>query len=483
MISATVGLLLREKREEQHKTIEQVTKATHIRPHYLLAMEAGDFSAIPSQAQAKGFLRAYAEYLGLKVEPLFAELEGRAAGAPLSAAEAPEDEPPAEAENASNAPLSPLTSASPAAPPRSEAPEPLGQPGSAEAPAPAKKKAAGRPAPPGASGADAPIQNAPPHPTPRRLTIFQQIGQTLQKQREVLGLSLDDVERHTHLRSHYLQALEDGDMSRLPSPVQGRGMLNNYAVFLGMDPEPLLLRFAEGLQARHSASRSSAGEKRPAKVRRKSILPPGLRRMFSADLLIGLALVAFLLVFVGWLTLRIFTQSSASQAGVTATAPSIVDVLLASPTPTLTPTLLPAAPTAPVLPTQNILVEGDPAATPAPMQEGELTPAAEGGVQIVINVSQRSWMRVTVDGKVEFEGRVVGGSVYNFAGAEQVQLLTGNGAGLRVVYNGFDLGVLGTYGQIIDRIFTPTGITEPTPTAAPTLETSAEPTTAPTPQP
>ncbi len=60
---------------------------------------------------------------------------------------------------------------------------------------------------------------------------------------------MDEIEQHTHVRKHYLQALELGDFDHLPSSVQTRGMLNNYARFLDMDVDAILLQFAEGLQA------------------------------------------------------------------------------------------------------------------------------------------------------------------------------------------------------------------------------------------
>jgi cytoskeletal protein RodZ len=78
--------------------------------------------------------------------------------------------------------------------------------------------------------------------------IFSEIGQTLQHQREILGLSIDDVERYTHIRAHYIQALEIGNLEGLPSPVQGRGMLKNYAHFLGLDYDQLIACFADGLR-------------------------------------------------------------------------------------------------------------------------------------------------------------------------------------------------------------------------------------------
>ena len=44
--------------------------------------------------------------------------------------------------------------------------------------------------------------------------------------------------------------MEKGHLDDLPSPVQGRGMISNYANFLNLDGESVLLRFAEGLQLR-----------------------------------------------------------------------------------------------------------------------------------------------------------------------------------------------------------------------------------------
>jgi hypothetical protein len=77
-------------------------------------------------------------------------------------------------------------------------------------------------------------------------------------------------------------------------------------------------------------------------------------------------------------------------------------------------------------------------------------------------------MRVTVDGEIEFEGRVLPGSAYAFAGIAQVDLLTGNGAALQLFFGDQDLGVLGVYGEVVFRAFTPEGLVLPTPTMTPT---------------
>ena len=90
--------------------------------------------------------------------------------------------------------------------------------------------------------------------------IFKKIGNILLTQREALGITLEEVERHTHLKMHYLKYLEAGEFDNLPSPVQGKGMLNNYARFLELDSEQVLLLFADALQIRREELNPNANE-------------------------------------------------------------------------------------------------------------------------------------------------------------------------------------------------------------------------------
>src|SRR5690606_21627306 len=60
-----IGELLRRRREELGLSLRDAQTATKIRWRYLEALERGDDSVIPGYVYAKGFLRTYAEYLGL----------------------------------------------------------------------------------------------------------------------------------------------------------------------------------------------------------------------------------------------------------------------------------------------------------------------------------------------------------------------------------------------------------------------------------
>jgi len=228
-------------------------------------------------------------------------------------------------------------------------------------------------------------------------------------------------------------------------------MLSNYATFLDLDVDVLLLRYADALQARHR-------EKNPQKPARKPGQPivgnvPSLRGFIAGDMIFGVGMVVLLVGFSIWGINRVMMIQSLQE--VHPTAPSISDMLLASPDPSLiTPTAtlalvesFPEATVTIVIPTQNLNVD----------------------VQVNLVAVERTFMRVVVDGEEVFNGRVVPGTAYPFEAEDQIEVLVGSGAAIRIVYNGRDMGLLGGLGQVInniylaDEIITPTA--QPTPTA------------------
>ncbi len=60
-----IGNSLREARLRQEIEIPEAERATKIRSKYLRALEDEQFELLPAQTYVKGFLRSYAEYLGL----------------------------------------------------------------------------------------------------------------------------------------------------------------------------------------------------------------------------------------------------------------------------------------------------------------------------------------------------------------------------------------------------------------------------------
>ena len=73
---SSIGNILRTERETQGRTLTEVSKAVYIKTKYLSALEEENFAAIPGEVYVKGFIRAYASYLGVDGEELVAQYDG-----------------------------------------------------------------------------------------------------------------------------------------------------------------------------------------------------------------------------------------------------------------------------------------------------------------------------------------------------------------------------------------------------------------------
>ncbi len=171
-------------------------------------------------------------------------------------------------------------------------------------------------------------------------------------------------------------------------------MLANYAGFLSMDVDAILLEYADGLQKRRLETVAISPQKQAA----KEISPTRLRlkNFFSLDLLVITAIFLIFAGFVIWGVNRIL--STDSPVASPTDLPDVSDILLATATPT--PDLME---TLEVSETIEITegeggVETTPVATSAPNNSA---------IAIVVIPIQNAWIRVTSDGEVVYEGRVL----------------------------------------------------------------------------
>jgi cytoskeleton protein RodZ len=514
----TIGQKLKRAREHQHLTLDKASDSTRIRVQYLQALESDDLSAMPSPVQARGFLRNYAEYLGLDIDQLLDELRSEQNMSdqiigPADLTDQPHDQI---SESLPAQEVAPLTAQQPDSISQTESqleatpekavrrgrkkvePEPIIelQPSIIEEPIvsielesvvgesiESQSQETSQPpditenlwqtwlnrlssviqtrAKPEVLDSEQLEESQPSEEQPSEQSavldnlestqIFKEIGAELRKRRELLSLHLDEVERNTHVKEHYLEALENGAMNDLPSTVQTRGMLSNYATFLDLDVDAVLLRYADALQARHREKNPQRSARKPGEPIVANI--PSFRSFIAGDMIFGVGMAVLLIGFSIWGVNRVMMIQSLRE--VQPTAPSISDVLLASPDPSLiTPTatlaqiesILEATVTI-VIPTQNLNVN----------------------VQVNLVAVERTFMRVVVDGKEVFNGRVVPGTAYPFEAENQVEVLVGSGAAIRIVYNGRDLGLLGGLGQVVNNIYLANEIITPTMQPTPTI--------------
>lgn len=68
----TVGVFLKETRQRKGWTLAYIEQATKIRLKFLEAIERDDYTKLPSLSYAKGFVKNYAEFLGLNSRHILA---------------------------------------------------------------------------------------------------------------------------------------------------------------------------------------------------------------------------------------------------------------------------------------------------------------------------------------------------------------------------------------------------------------------------
>ena len=68
-----VGYTLRQERERQNLSIEDIEQGTSIRALYIEAIEAGEYDKLPGTVYTKGFIKNYAKFLGMDADSVVKE--------------------------------------------------------------------------------------------------------------------------------------------------------------------------------------------------------------------------------------------------------------------------------------------------------------------------------------------------------------------------------------------------------------------------
>ncbi|MGV7210229.1 helix-turn-helix domain-containing protein [Oxalobacteraceae bacterium A2-2] len=83
--AATPGAQLAAQRQAMGLSVEQIADQLKLAPRQVVALEAGDYAALPNMAVTRGFVRAYAKVVKLDPAPLVAMVEAQSPGTPALA--------------------------------------------------------------------------------------------------------------------------------------------------------------------------------------------------------------------------------------------------------------------------------------------------------------------------------------------------------------------------------------------------------------
>ncbi|AFY74556.1 hypothetical protein Syn7502_02593 [Synechococcus sp. PCC 7502] len=253
-----------------------------------------------------------------------------------------------------------------------------------------------------------------------------EIGSQLKRIREQKKISLQKINQITLISQRHLQAIEEGNISRLPEPVYIQGFIRKYGNVLGVS------QIAEQFPLVNSVPKSSwfkSSELRPLHLYLIYIV------VISAS--IG-ALSNVLNPNANYNTISDSEVQLSNAAKLNSNPPSgsIFNQLIPKSNSTLIQPLLNKS--QPLLPQQK-------------------------PVNVGVAMKGESWMRVEVDGEVKFEGILSEGSSKTWTANKNITLRAGNAAAVLLVFNNYPPQALGQAGEVVqktfDSNFKPTNIT------------------------
>ncbi len=290
---------------------------------------------------------------------------------------------------------------------------------------------------------------------------MSELGRLLAEARAAKKLSLAETEAVTRIRQKYLDALERGDYAALLRGVIARGFLRSYARFLGLDEADALRRYSQ--ESGDASEEIAIAE--PGKPRLVDYRPIEVALMDSQRglgwLRWAVAAVVVLAVAGGlwWLLGRNANWNPLAAFGPAPTPIATATALPTRPMPTPTPPPPPTAPPIVATPTSDLLTLPTPTVPPTltSTPRPTATPEVVGRIVMTAKITQRAWLRVTVDGKEALAENLEAGQTRTWEASQAMTILTGNAGGVVLTLNNQELGAMGGIVQVVERTWVVVG--------------------------
>ena len=255
-------------------------------------------------------------------------------------------------------------------------------------------------------------------------------GERLKREREMRGVSLEEIAESTKIGKRNLLALETEEFDKLPGGIFNKGFVRAYAKYLGLDEDQAVTDFlaaenaastgirlaVEPVPATEANGSNGDAARKTRKERSKELEAIAARR--EADrknnpplnpsntgnrVWVAFAVLCLVAALGGW------WKYSHPTVETVAARPAVV---------------APPVAKAPATPVPTV---ADPAPVPAP----EL----DGLAHLKVRAIQDSWIQVKADGKVVLDG-VLDATTEKTFSAKELIFKTGNAGGVEVTYNG-----------------------------------------------
>lgn len=245
----------------------------------------------------------------------------------------------------------------------------------------------------------------------RAKSSSETLGERLRRAREKAGFSVEDVAKRTKMPSGIVLALEEDRVLAVLSPVYARGFLRLYARLVGLEEQPLLAELVVKPPAPTDTAAPPVAPP-PTPIGAPHTAPmawPWARLSLTREHKRLLIAGGAALLLLG-LILTVATRAKSTTTG----------------------TSRPSRATSGEFPAISV-----PASEPLTVQ---------------LKAVERTWIRVTADGKVLFQNVLDKGTTERWSANEQLALWLGNAGGVELTLNGRALGTPGRRGEVIREL-------------------------------
>jgi cytoskeleton protein RodZ len=290
-------------------------------------------------------------------------------------------------------------------------------------------------------------------------TAMGAFGDRLRREREMRGITLDEITESTKISRRHLEALEGEHFDHLPGGVFNKGFVRAYARFLGIDEDQAVADYSAA-----SNEQPEPENKFPLEIHEQPNRDLNPR---SSNLPLIFAIAALVGVLVGygfWVRSKPHTSPSVEstrQPAGGATEPQASGTNpqpQTSSTPDSTHDSATATKQAPV---QDAAVSQPPERKrQAVPPESAVAPASGNAFFVQIVAKEDSWVSIVADGKSIMERVLTADKHKKVKAGKSLILRTGNAGGIEVSFNGRPLGVLGNENEPRTLTFNASGLVQ-----------------------
>jgi cytoskeleton protein RodZ len=280
-------------------------------------------------------------------------------------------------------------------------------------------------------------------------TAMGAFGDRLRREREMRGITLDEITESTKISRRHLEALEGEHFDQLPGGVFNKGFVRAYTRFLGIDEDQAVADYSAA-----SNEQPEPEDKFPLEIHQEPDRDLNPRRSYLPLAFAGAALVGVLVGYAFWLKSRPHSTETAEAPRPAASTPARNEAPSAPSSSSHVPTAAPAAPV------ERAAVPDPPKQQQQPEPEPPTQKAPEKSFVVLVKAKEDSWVSIVADGKSVMQRVLPADKKKKIKAGKVLILRTGNAGGIEVSFNGRSLGALGNENEPRTLTFNATGLVQ-----------------------